>query len=113
MGEKTNTTFKVVLEPADSSLTGTWSMEGEGSYSSGLIDPLVDLLEKYAGEYDPNDLLGLSGYGDLYRSSLSSSFSDGRMTIQNTGEKNVSSGESAQTPPFTRFASIFRSHASG
>lgn len=89
MGEKTNTTFKVVLEPADSSVTGTWSMEGEGSYSSGLIDPLVGLLEKYAGEYDPNDLLGLSGYGDLYRSSLSNSFSDGRMTIQNTGEKNV------------------------
>ena len=89
IGEKMNTTFKVVLEPSDSTLTGTWSVEGEGSYSSGLLDPLVGLLEKYAGESGVGDLLGLSGYGDLYRDSQNSVISGGRMTIENTGDKNV------------------------
>lgn len=89
IGEKADTVFKAVLEPSDSSITGTWSIEGEGSYSSGLLDPLMGLLEKYAGEYDAGNILGLSGYGDLYRESQNSSFSGGRMTIQNSGEKNI------------------------
>ena len=87
--EKAEMRKKIGIVDEDISLTGTWSVEGEGGYSSGLLDSIVNLMEENTEGLDPNDLLDLSGYGDLYRGTQNTSFSGGRMTIQETGEDNV------------------------